>query len=89
MLCDLGRFGYPSLRIHLIATLPSTVIAAAQKLNLHAVIVAMAMYSLLIIDFFALVALGGEVTPACGDEARRSCDGLVTTIVFFRQSWAE
>jgi hypothetical protein len=32
--------------------------AAAQKLNLHAVIVAMAMYSLLIIDFFALVALG-------------------------------
>jgi hypothetical protein len=50
-------FGYPSLRIQVTATLPSTVMAAAQKLNFHAAIVAMAMYSLLIIDFFALVAI--------------------------------
>lgn len=49
--------GYPSLRVQVTATLPSTVMAAAQKLNFHAVIVATAMYSLLVIDFFALVAM--------------------------------
>jgi hypothetical protein len=47
--------GYPSFRIQVIATLPSTVMAAAQKLKWHAVIVTMAMYALLILDFVALV----------------------------------
>ena len=49
--------GYPSLRIQVIATLPSTVIAAAQRLHLNAVVVAIVMYSLLVIDFFAFVAV--------------------------------
>jgi hypothetical protein len=47
--------GYPSFRVQVIATLPSTVMAAAQRLKWHIVIVTVAMYSLLILDFFALV----------------------------------
>jgi hypothetical protein len=50
--------GYPSLRVQVIATLPSTVMAAAQRLRFNAVVVTIAMYSLLIVDLFALVAMG-------------------------------
>src|SRR5579859_6614880 len=47
--------GYPSFRAQVTATLPSTVMAAAQRLSFNAVIVTVAMYSLLIIDFVALL----------------------------------
>ncbi len=53
-------FGYASLRIQVIATLPSTVMAAAQRLNFNAVVVALAMYALLVIDFVALIALAAK-----------------------------
>ena len=49
--------GYTSFRVHVIATLRSTVMAAAQRLNFNAAVVAIAMYSLLVIDFFAFIAV--------------------------------
>jgi hypothetical protein len=49
--------GYSSFRAQVTATLPSTVIAAAQRLSFNAVIVAVAMYSLLIVDFVAFLVL--------------------------------
>jgi hypothetical protein len=53
-------FGYASLRVQLIATMPSTVMAAAERLKWHAVIVTLAMYSLLVVDFVALVVWGSK-----------------------------
>lgn len=50
--------GYASFRTQVIATLPSTVIAAAQRLRWHAVVVALAVYSLLVADFVAFVGWG-------------------------------
>jgi len=52
--------GYPTFRAQVTATLPSTVMAAAQRLRFNAVIVAVAMYSLLIIDFAALLVFSGR-----------------------------
>ncbi len=52
--------GYASLRTQVIATLPSTVMAAAQRLNSNAMLVTVAMYSLLVIDFFALILWGSK-----------------------------
>lgn len=49
-------FGYVRFRTQVIATLPSTVMAAAQRLRLNAVVVTVAMYSLLVIGLIALVA---------------------------------
>jgi hypothetical protein len=49
-------FGYASLRTQVIATLPSTVMAAAQRLKWHAVMLTVAIYSLLIVGLVALVA---------------------------------
>jgi hypothetical protein len=49
-------FGYASLRTQVIATLPSTVMAAAQRLKVNAVLVTVAMYSTLVVGFIALVA---------------------------------
>jgi hypothetical protein len=49
--------GYPSLRIQVIATLPSTVMAAAQRLKFNATLVGIAMYSLLVVDLVALIAV--------------------------------
>jgi len=55
-------FGYPSFRAQVTATLPSTVMGAAQRLGYNAVVVTVAMYSLLIIDFVALLVLSGAPT---------------------------
>ena len=49
--------GYASLRTQVIATLPSTVMAAAQRLKINAVLVTVAMYSMLVIGLVAFVAL--------------------------------
>jgi hypothetical protein len=49
-------FGYASFRTQVIATLPSTVMAAAQRLKLNPVVVTVAMYSMLVVGLFALVA---------------------------------
>ena len=54
------RLGYPSFRAQVTATLPSTVVAAAQRLSFNAVIVAVAMYSLLVLDFVALLVLSSR-----------------------------
>jgi hypothetical protein len=48
--------GYASFRTQVIATLPSTVMAAAQRLKLNALVVTIATYSLLVVGFIALVA---------------------------------
>jgi hypothetical protein len=47
--------GYASFRTQVVATLPSTVMAAAQRLKWHTVVVALAVYLLLVIDLFGLV----------------------------------
>jgi hypothetical protein len=52
--------GYASFRTQVIATLPSTVMAAAQRLKWHAAVVALAVYSLLVIDFVALIVWGSK-----------------------------
>lgn len=49
-------FGYASFRTQLIAILPSTVMAAAQRLNWNALVVTVAMYSLLVVALIALIA---------------------------------
>lgn len=49
-------FGYASLRTQVIATLPSTLMAAAQRLKWNAIVVTAAMYSILAIGLIALVA---------------------------------
>jgi hypothetical protein len=48
--------GYTSFRTQLIATLPSTVMAAAQRLKLNAIVVTVAMYSALVVGLIALVS---------------------------------
>ena len=48
--------GHPSFRTQVIATLPSTVMAAAQRMKWNAVAVTVAIYGLLIIGLIALVA---------------------------------
>jgi hypothetical protein len=53
-------FGYASLRTQVIATLPSTVMAAAQRLSLNAVVVVLVVYSLLVLDFLAMVVWSGK-----------------------------
>jgi hypothetical protein len=52
--------GYASFRTQVFATLPSTVMAAAQRLNFNVILITVAMYSLLVIDFFALIAWGSK-----------------------------
>jgi hypothetical protein len=52
----LGPFGYVRFRTQVIATLPSTVMAAAQRLKLNAVVITIVMYSMLAIGMIALVA---------------------------------
>lgn len=53
-------FGYASLRTQVIATLPSTVMAAAQRLNLNAIVIAAAVYALLVVDFVEMVIWSGK-----------------------------
>lgn len=48
--------GYASFRTQVIATLPSTAMAAAQRLQWNAIVVTAAMYSTLVIGLIALVA---------------------------------
>jgi hypothetical protein len=51
--------GYPGLRAQILSTLPSTVIAAARRLNLNAPLVAGGVYGLLaagVVAFFLLFA---------------------------------
>lgn len=48
--------GHTSFRTQVIATLPSTVMAAAQRMRWNAVLVTVAIYGLLIIGLVALVA---------------------------------
>lgn len=48
--------GYASFRTQVIATLPSTVMAAAQRLRLNAIVVTVATYSLLVVGLVALIA---------------------------------
>ena len=50
-------FGYPSFRTQVIATFPSTVMAAAQRLRLNAIVVTVAMYSVLVVGLIALLAV--------------------------------
>jgi len=52
--------GYASFRTQVVATLPSTVMAAAQRLKWYTVAVALAVYSMLVIDLFALVVWGSK-----------------------------
>ena len=47
--------GYASFRTQMIATLPSTVMAAAQRLKLNAVLVTVAMYATLVVGFIAMM----------------------------------
>jgi len=49
-------FGYASFRTQVIATLPSTVRAAAQRLKWNAIVVTAATYSMLVIGLIALIA---------------------------------
>lgn len=49
-------FGYASFRTQVIATLPSTAMAAAQRLELSPIVVTVAMYSMLVVGFIALLA---------------------------------
>src|SRR5438046_966738 len=49
-------FGYASFRTQVIATLPSTVMAAAQRLKWNAIVVTAATYSMLVIGLIALIA---------------------------------
>ena len=50
-------FGYVSFRTQVIATLPPTVMAAAQRLKWNAVVVTVAIYTTLVVRLIALVAL--------------------------------
>jgi hypothetical protein len=50
-------FGYPSFRTQVIAAFPSTVMAAAQRLKLNAIVVAVAMHSVLVVGLIALLAV--------------------------------
>jgi hypothetical protein len=49
-------FGFPRLRTQLEATLPSTVVAAAKRLDMNPPAVAIAVYGLLALDMVAFVA---------------------------------
>ena len=49
-------FGFPRLRTQLEATLPSTVVAAAERLDMNPLPVAIAVYLLLALDLVAFVA---------------------------------
>jgi hypothetical protein len=49
-------FGYASFRTQVIATLPSTVMAAAQRLKWNGMVVTAATYSMLVIGLIALIA---------------------------------
>lgn len=55
-------FGYLSLRTQILAILPSTVMAAALRLRLNAVIVTVAIYAVLVIGFIALVLVTRPIT---------------------------
>jgi hypothetical protein len=50
-------FGYARFRTQVIATFPSTVMAAAQRLKLNAIGVTVAMYSVLVVGLIALLAV--------------------------------